>query len=139
RKTRTGFNIEVEQQIDGGVKKKLERIKSIEVGNIFHLGSKYADAFGISYLDKEGNRQPVMMGSYGIGISRLLGTIAEISNDEHGLIWPKAVAPFGVYLIDLSDTETGEKLAKRLEEVGLSVLYDNRDEPAGAKLVEADL
>ncbi|KKU43151.1 MAG: Prolyl-tRNA synthetase [Berkelbacteria bacterium GW2011_GWA2_46_7] len=138
-KTKTGFNKEVEDQLEETDKKKLERVKAIEVGNIFHLGTKYADAFDLKYLDASGARQSVWMGSYGIGISRLLGTLAELNNDEHGLILPRQVAPFEVVIIDLTDSKTGDKLHTQLEKAGVEVLLDDRDEPAGTKLVDADL
>lgn len=136
---KTGFNKEVEDQIPDGEKDKLERVKSIEVGNIFHLGTKYADAFELEYLDQKGERRKVYMGSYGIGITRLLGTLAEIYNDEDGLKLPRQVAPFDVEIIDLTDSGEGEKLEKELETAGYEVLLDDRDTSTGAKLVDADL
>lgn len=138
-RSKTGFNREIEAKIPPDEKKKLELVKAIEVGNIFHLGSKYADAFEMKYLDPSGKRKSVEMGSYGIGISRLLGTLAELFNDEHGLKLPTAIAPFDATVIDLTSSKTGEKLATDLEKAGVEVLFDDRDEPAGAKLVEADL
>jgi len=139
RRARTGFNQEVEAEIEAKDKKGLERVKAIEVGNIFHLGSKYADAFDLKYLDAGGERQSVTMGSYGIGITRLLGTLAELYNDEHGLMLPRQVTPFDIVVIDLTNSKTGEKITKRLETKNWEVLLDDRDEAAGAKLVEADL
>jgi prolyl-tRNA synthetase len=136
-KTKTGFNREVEKKIKAD--QKLERVKSIEVGNIFHLGTKYADAFDLKYLDASGKRQSVWMGSYGLGISRLLGTLAELYNDEDGLKLPSQVAPFQAVVIDLTDSKTGEKIYQSLTNSGLEVLLDDRDEPAGTKLVDADL
>lgn len=136
---KTGFNKEVEDQIPEGGKEKLERVKAIEVGNIFHLGSKYTDAFGVEYLDQKGDRQKVYMGSYGIGITRLLGTLAELYNDEEGLKLPRPVAPFDVEIIDLTDSGVGEKLETELEAAGYDVLLDDRDTSTGAKLVDADL
>src|SRR3989344_3297445 len=138
-KTKTGFNREGEDQLKASEIKKLERVKAIEVGNIFHLGTKYADAFDLKYLDASGARQSVWMGSYGIGISRLLGTLAELNNDEHGLILPHQVSPFEVVVIDLTDSKTGLKIHDKLEKSGREVLLDDRDEPAGTKLVDADL
>ena len=138
-KAKTGFNREVEDQLKASEIKKLDRVKAIEVGNIFHLGTKYADAFDLKYLDASGVRQSVWMGSYGIGISRLLGTIAELYNDEHGLKLPPQVAPFTVVIIDLADSKVGAKVHDHLEKAGIEVMLDDRDEPAGTKLVDADL
>ncbi|MCR4278021.1 MAG: His/Gly/Thr/Pro-type tRNA ligase C-terminal domain-containing protein [Candidatus Berkelbacteria bacterium] len=138
-KTKTGFNKEVEDQLKAIEIKKLERVKTIEVGNIFHLGTKYTDAFDLKYLDASGIRQSVWMGSYGIGISRLLGTLAELNNDEHGLKLPRQIAPFEVVVIDLTDSKTGTKIHDQLEKTGREVLLDDRDEMAGTKLVDADL
>lgn len=137
---RTGFNKEVEDQVSLKDKEALERVDAIEVGNIFHLGTKYSEAFDLLYLDRSGQRQPAVMGSYGIGISRLLGTLAEIYNDEFGLKLPAAVAPFDIHLIDLAtDGKVGEQLYRELTKLGYEVLWDDREAGAGVKLVEADL
>jgi prolyl-tRNA synthetase len=136
---KAGYNREVESEIPKADREKLEPVRAIEVGNIFHLGDKYTRAFGAQYLDRDGRLRPIVMGSYGIGISRLLGTLAELYHDEHGLQWPRSVSPFDVYLIDLTDSSVGSKLEKTLEKAGFSVLYDDRDQPAGVKLVDADL
>ncbi len=138
-KTKTGFNIEIEDQLKAADVKKLKRVKAIEIGNIFHLGTKYADAFDLRYLDTSGARQSVWMGSYGIGVSRLLGTLAELNNDENGLKLPCQVAPFAVVVIDLTNSKTGERVHDSLEKAGIEVLLDDRDEPVGTKLVDADL
>lgn len=138
--SKTGFNKEVELQIPQNQKKALDRVKAIEVGNIFHLGTKYTDAFSVKYLATDGSRQSIIMGSYGIGITRLLGTLAEIHNDERGLKLPSQVAPFSVHLIDLtSEGAVGEQIYTELVAKGFDVLYDDREEPAGSKLVESDL
>ncbi|MEK7171119.1 MAG: aminoacyl--tRNA ligase-related protein [Patescibacteria group bacterium] len=137
--TKTGFNTEIENQLKVVDVKKLDRVKAIEVGNIFHLGTKYAEAFDLKYLDASGTRQSVWMGSYGIGISRLLGTLAELFNDENGLKLPRQVAPFAVVIIDLTNGKTGRKVHDLLEKAGIEVLLDDRDEPPGTKLVDADL
>lgn len=138
-KTKTGFNKEVEADISVAEKDKLERVKAIEVGNIFHLGSKYSDAFDLKYLNKDGVRKSIVMGSYGIGITRLLGTISELFHDQNGLVLPKQVAPFQVYLIDLTNSKDGVELYNTLTKAGFEVLFDDRELPAGAKFVEADL
>ena len=115
--------------------------KSIEVGNIFPLGTKYSEAFGLKYLDKDGNQKHVVMGSYGIGISRLMGTIVEVHNDSFGIIWPETVAPFKIHLISL-DGKNSEawKIYEDLSQNGIEVLYDDRDDQsAGEKFADADL
>jgi prolyl-tRNA synthetase len=130
---------------DLGLKKgDLVEKKAVEVGNIFNLGTRFSEALGLNYKDASGNSVPVVMGSYGIGPSRLMGTIAEIWSDEDGLIWPESVAPFNVHLIALLD-EKGEvkkaadKLYSELIGKGIEVLYDNRDASAGEKFSDADL
>jgi len=116
----------------------LEKAKSIEVGNIFPLGTKFSDAFNLVFKDTEGNEKKVIMGCYGIGISRLLGTIVEVHHDDGGIIWPESVSPFKVHLIGLS--EDAEKVYEELEKQGIEVLYDDRaDKSAGEKFSDADL
>ncbi len=135
----TGYNTEVEKDLTDEQKQGLERVKAIEVGNIFHLGTKYADALELKYSDVSGQQQSVVMGSYGIGITRLLATLAEVYHDENGLKLPAQVAPFQVYLTDLTDGQMGEKIEKELTDVGLEVLYDDREASAGEKFIDADL
>ncbi|MDD5589758.1 MAG: His/Gly/Thr/Pro-type tRNA ligase C-terminal domain-containing protein [Candidatus Portnoybacteria bacterium] len=122
---------------------EFKKEKAIEVGNIFKLGNKYSDPFGLKFKDKEGNENTVIMGCYGIGPTRILGTIAEISHDERGLIWPAEVSPFSIHLLVLGEGEKTRKNAEELYEKliaeGADVLYDDRDISAGQKLVEADL
>ncbi len=122
------------QECGGDIKKG----RAIEVGNIFPLGTKYAEAFGLSFLDKEGKKQPVVMGSYGIGIGRLMGTIAEVLSDEEGLLWPASVAPFSVHLLDLGN-DRAETAYRDLQKAGISVLFDDRAISPGEKLVESAL
>jgi len=119
-------------------KGKVSEEKAIEVGNIFPLGTKYAEAFGLEYVDNNGNRKPVVMGSYGIGISRVMGTIAEIKSDAEGLIWPESVAPFRVHLLALNGAEA-KNIYADLQKAGVEVLYDDRDMSAGEKLVESSI
>lgn len=117
--------------------------KSVEVGNIFPLESKYTDALDAYYTDENGERQSIIMGCYGIGISRLMGVIAEHFSDEKGLVWPEAIAPAKVYLARLSDepavAEQADKLESVLTENGIAVLYDDRDERPGKKFADAEL
>ena len=124
-------------------REELTEKKAVEVGNIFTFGSRYSEPLGLFYTDEKGVQQPVFAGSYGIGISRLMGLLAELFADEHGLVWPAAVAPFQVYLIGLGEDpkvlEATESLYKRLTENAVGVLYDDRQASAGEKLNDADL
>ena len=119
-------------------KEKLTKRKAIEVGNIFKLGSGYANSLGLEYLDKNGNKRPVVMGSYGIGLGRLMATIVEVLSDDRGIVWPESVAPFQVHLIEL-ENGLGEDLYEKLQKKGIEVLYDDRDSTAGEKFNDADL
>ncbi|MEK7546677.1 MAG: aminoacyl--tRNA ligase-related protein [Patescibacteria group bacterium] len=112
--------------------------KSIEVGNIFPLGTKYSEAFNLQFLDKDGGKKPVVMGSYGIGVSRLMATVVETHHDEKGIIWPKSLAPFGVHLLELGDS-SAKDIYNDLQKRNVEVLYDDREASPGEKLVEADL
>jgi prolyl-tRNA synthetase len=126
-------------------KSKLIEKKAIETGNIFSLGYKFSEPLNLKYKDENGKEQPVFMGCYGIGISRLMGVIAEIYNDEKGLIWPESVAPFQVHLLEISGEKSGvEKSAEEtysaLRKAGIEVLYDDRKSVmAGEKFSDADL
>jgi len=127
-----------------GVKKEdFVKEKGIEVGNIFTLGTKFSEPLELNFKNEAGETLPVIMGCYGIGLTRLMGTIVETLSDEKGLVWPKSVAPFDIHLIALPD-QTGEvsKLAEKLyQEISESeeVLFDDRDIGAGAKFADADL
>ncbi|MCG2694924.1 His/Gly/Thr/Pro-type tRNA ligase C-terminal domain-containing protein [Candidatus Parcubacteria bacterium] len=113
--------------------------KSAEVGDIYTLGTKYSEALGLSYKDKEGEEHPVYMGSYGIGVPRLMAVIAEIFSDEKGIIWPKSVAPFKVHLLSLGADEEAEEIYNQLLVSGIEVLFDDRDKKAGEKFADSDL
>ena len=118
----------------------LELSRGVEVGNIFRLGTWISDAVGCTFLDADGTAKPVVMGSYGIGVGRLLACVAEEHHDEHGLTWPVTVAPFDVYVVALRGGEDGAaQLALELAEQGLDVLLDDRDERPGVKFNDADL
>lgn len=119
---------------EGAVRKKT----AIEVGNIFPLGTKYADAFNLVFTNEKGERKPVIMGSYGIGVSRLMGAIVETHHDKKGIVWPGAVAPFAVHLLVLGKA-SGEKIYGNLQKQGIAVLYDDREASSGDKLTAADL
>lgn len=118
---------------------KLEEKKAIEVGNIFKLGARFSEPFGVKFLNKEGQEQPVIMGCYGLGPTRIMGTIAEIYNDEKGMMWPEAIAPFQIHLISLGQDEKAEKIYQKLIKKGVEVLYDDRDVSAGVKFADSDL
>ena len=126
-------------------RKTMRAEKAVEVGNIFKLGTRYSESMGCTFLDREGREKPIVMGSYGIGVGRLMACIAEEHNDEYGLIWPITVAPFQVHLTLLSDkkdpsvTKKAEALYAALEEAGIEVLFDDRAESPGIKFADADL
>ncbi|OGN03558.1 MAG: hypothetical protein A3A98_02330 [Candidatus Staskawiczbacteria bacterium RIFCSPLOWO2_01_FULL_40_39] len=121
--------------------------KSIEVGNIFNQGTRYSDNLNLSFVDENGVKNSVWMGAYGIGISRLMATIVEVSNDERGIIWPDSVAPYKIHLIQLDGNNQepitknqAEKIYSDLTKAGVEVLYDDRsDKTAGEKFADADL
>jgi len=118
----------------------LRTARGVEVGNIFQLGTRYAEALGATYLDREGQPRPIVMGSYGIGVGRLLACIAEEHHDAQGLIWPISVAPYQVYLISMPGAEAeAEALYAQLTAAGIEVLFDDRAETAGVKFNDADL
>jgi prolyl-tRNA synthetase len=123
----------------------LRMARGVEVGNIFKLGTRYSDALGCTFLDKNGQPQPVVMGSYGIGVGRLLACVAEAHHDEHGLAWPITIAPFHVHLVLLRGKatpqaeETADKLYAGMQTAGIEILYDDRDESPGVKFNDADL
>jgi len=140
-----------------------KKAKAIEVGNIFKLGTKYSEPFDLKYKDEKGKEHLIIMGCYGIGLGRLMGTIAEICHDEKGLIWPSQVAPFQAHLIVLDGGEKTERQAmpgaeprtvprsgsgtreaadelyKKLTADGIEILYDDREVSAGEKFADADL
>ncbi len=118
----------------------MEASRGSEVGNIFQLGTRYTDALGCTFLDKDGKVRPVVMGSYGIGTGRLLACVAEEHHDEYGLRWPISIAPFQVHLVALKGAEAeAERLYSALDAAGVEVLYDDREESAGVKFTDADL
>ncbi len=127
-----------------GLKKEdLVEKKGVEVGNIFPLESKYTDALGVYYVDEQGKQQSIIMGCYGIGVSRLMGVIAEHFSDEKGLVWSENIAPFRVYIarlgVDAPVVAAADKLYADLIAVGVEVLYDDRDARPGEKFADADL
>lgn len=116
----------------------------IEVGHVFKLGTKYSEALGATYLDENGKTQTMIMGCYGIGVSRTVAAIVEQHHDENGIVWPTSVAPFDIHLVtinvkDQDQNELGEKLYKSLKQQRFEVLYDDRPERAGVKFKDSDL
>ncbi|CCQ97943.1 prolyl-tRNA synthetase [[Clostridium] ultunense Esp] len=118
--------------------------QGIEVGHVFKLRTKYSSALGAVYQDEKGNLKEMLMGSYGIGVSRLVAAVVEQSHDENGMIWPKAIAPFAVHLVpvnieDAEQREFAERLYGELQNQGIEVLFDDRNERAGVKFKDSDL
>jgi prolyl-tRNA synthetase len=123
---------------------KLSSARSIEVGHVFKLGISISEKFGASFLDNDGKSRPIIMGCYGIGLGRLLAAIVEQSHDDKGIIWPLSVAPYQVYLCPLSLDKseilpTAEKIYQELQNEGIEVLFDDRDDSPGVKFNDADL
>jgi prolyl-tRNA synthetase len=127
----------------GLVKAELEEIKASEVGNIFSFGAAKSEQLGLNYTDSDGKEKPVILGSYGIGITRLIGVIAELFADDKGLVWPESVAPGKLHLIRIGDAEKVVKecdgLYDLLTSSGIEVLYDDRNVRAGEMFADADL
>lgn len=128
-----------------GLKKDaLTEHKAVEVGNIFSLGTKFSIPFDLKYKDENGEEKLVIMGSYGIGLGRLMGTIVEALSDDRGIIWPESVSPYKVHLLSLGDDTNvkseASKVYERLLNAGIEVLFDDRNEvSAGEKFADADL
>lgn len=125
-------------------KDELVEKKAVEVGNIFTLGTRFSEPLGLMYTDQEGNKKPVVMGSYGIGPTRVMGTIVETLADDKGMVWPESVAPFRYHLLNLLPTDEAmrtlaDELYSALQEQGSTVLYDDRDVRAGEKFADSDL
>jgi prolyl-tRNA synthetase len=120
--------------------KPMRTSRGVEVGNIFKLGTDYAQTLGATFLDNNGKSKPIVMGSYGIGSGRLLACVAEENNDENGLSWPISVSPYHVHLVALRGGEdAAEEFYLNAEAAGLEVLYDDRDDSPGVKFNDADL
>ena len=120
---------------------ELEPVKTAEVGNIFNFGTQKTDEMDLYFTGPDGRQQSIYLGSYGIGVTRVMGVIAEKLSDEKGLVWPEAVAPYKVYLISIGENgrAAADKLYDELAAGGVSVIYDDRDERPGAKFADADL
>ena len=122
----------------------LKEKKSVEVGNIFNLGIRFSEALNLTYLDDDGKEKFVVMGSYGLGPTRLIGAIAEVLSDKDGLVWPKQVAPFDIHLVEIADEnnevrKVSEKVYSMLKNSGSQVLFDDRDLRVGEKFKDSDL
>lgn len=128
----------------GVTRDELEERKSIEVGNIFSLGTKFSESIGLTFKDENGENQPVIMGSYGIGPARSMGTIVDLLADEKGIVWPESVAPYKVHLVALNTDDNEIKdwadgIYASLLKKGVEVLYDDRNSRAGEKFADSDL
>lgn len=125
--------------------KPLRIVKAIELGHIFKLGTKYSEALGANFLDKDGKEKPIIMGSYGIGVERIIACFIEQNYDDNGIIWKKALTPYHAHIIPLNFLkfdnvkETAERLYGELQDAGFDVLFDDRDESPGIKFNDADL
>jgi prolyl-tRNA synthetase len=138
------FNAETLKKL-GATESDFEEKKAAEIGNIFTFGTSKCEQLGLLYTTKEGKRIPVFLGSYGIGLTRLMGVLAEVYGDEKGLLWPKSVSPFDVHVVVLESKEGkgvhthAEKIIMELEKEGYTVLYDDRSVSAGEKFADSDL
>jgi len=123
----------------------LKKVRAIEVGNIFRFGTAYSEKMNVTFTDKDGKKQFAYLGSYGIGVTRLIGAIVEASHDDRGIIWPEAVAPYQVHLIGIMNKESGirkraDEIYHLLQKAGIEVLYDDREDVgAGQKFTDCDL
>lgn len=126
-------------------KDTLEEVRAVEVGNIFKLGTRFSEALGLTFTTAEGQTQPVVMGSYGIGPARLLATIVECLADDKGMVWPKTVAPFDAHLIEIDGQKdkavkkAANELCNGIHAAGFTLLHDERDARAGEKFADSDL
>jgi prolyl-tRNA synthetase len=125
----------------GAQKEDFEMKKAAEVGNIFTFGTEKCEKMGLYFTNSEGEKKPVFLGSYGVGVTRLVGVLTEIFSDDKGIVWPREIAPFAVHLIRLGeDMAEAESLYKELTEKGVEVLFDDRaNATAGEKFADADL
>ena len=132
----------VNEEVMEGDKAEYKSAKSIEVGNIFPLGTFYSERMRAYFTDRDGGKKPIWFGSYGIGPTRVMGTWVEVSHDDKGIIWSKQIAPYDVHLVELkSDSGEGkaEKIYDKLKQMGFDVLWDDRDVSAGEKFGDIDL
>ncbi|MBI2673712.1 MAG: prolyl-tRNA synthetase [Candidatus Zambryskibacteria bacterium] len=125
----------------GAEKSDFEMKKTAEIGNIFNFGTKKSEQLGLYIKDRHGQKKAVFLSSYGIGITRLMGTIVEVLSDKKGIVWPEEIAPFHIHLLSLSERtkNSADKIYEALTKEGVEVLYDDRDIRAGEKFADADL
>lgn len=126
------------------VRQDLEEVAAIEVGNIFSFGGAKSEQLGLYFTDEGGEKKPVILGSYGIGITRLMGAVVEIMADDKGIVWPKELAPFPVHLVSITNgneqvVKEADRLYEQLKDDGIECLYDDRDARAGEKFADSDL
>ncbi|MCA9355381.1 prolyl-tRNA synthetase, partial [Candidatus Kaiserbacteria bacterium] len=142
------INKEVLEEADlsefGITREELKERKSIEVGNIFSLGTKFSEAIGLTFKNENGENRPVIMGSYGIGPARAMGTVVDLWSDEKGIVWPESITPFKVHLVglNLEDEEIhdwADGVYNTLRDNGVEVLFDDRDLRPGEKFADSDL
>jgi prolyl-tRNA synthetase len=148
KETKEALNKEVVPEEDLENTDKYDIIKTIEVGNIFPLETRFSDAIDFTVLNEAGEKNQIVMGSYGIGPSRVMGSIVEVHNDDRGILWPKSVAPFHVHVITLASKDdtiqerintVADELHTDLEKEGIEVLWDDRDARPGEKFADSDL
>ena len=125
----------------GIAREELEKVKTAETGNIFNFGTQKTDEMGMYYTAEDGSQQSLYIGSYGIGITRAMGVIAEKLSDDKGLVWPKSIAPYLVYLVSIGEkgSAEAESVYRQLSDAGIEVLYDDRNERPGTKFADAEL
>jgi prolyl-tRNA synthetase len=130
-----------EGELSVGSGSPLRIVPAIEVGNIFKLGTRYSDAFGATYLDEGGVERPIWMGSYGVGPARTLAAAVEQGHDEHGIVWPQAVAPYDVWITPIGEEAlaAADRLDEELRGRGLQALVDDRALSPGVRFADADL
>lgn len=116
-----------------------EEVNTVEVGNIFPLGTWYAERMKMYFMDRDGGKKPVWFGSYGIGPTRVMGTWVEVSHDDKGIIWSKEITPFDAHLVELPGAVNVKKVYEDLKKAGVDVLWDDRNVPAGQKFGDSDL
>lgn len=125
----------------GIAREELEQVKTAEVGNIFNFGTQKTDEMGLHYTGADGTQQSLYLGSYGIGVTRVMGVVVEKMSDDKGIVWPEAIAPYKVYLVSIGEkgTAAADKLYDELTSKGVEVLYDDRDERPGTKFADSEL
>lgn len=125
----------------GVARDELEKVKTAEVGNIFNFGSQKTDEMDLYFTGQDGKQHSLFIGSYGIGITRVMGVVAEKLSDEKGLVWPEAIAPYSVYIVQIGESskEQATTVYQQLTDAGIEVLYDDRDERPGQKFTDSEL